>query len=339
MARKQVLITSAQQYDYSRGLWVCGVDILERRHNMKKIFLCKLSLVLLAGTLLFSPSILNAITISDLAPGYFVSDSFMFSFETPAIAFDANQNLYTVDKTDFSGAPSNTIDILKLDAATGYSTSSVYATYSGFGISGLEFDDQGNLYVAEFIRDGVFLDRGRISKIDDTSLTQSTIADLPDYRPTGITLDEDGNIYFPGRLESDLDFGNLYKIDSGLGMPEVLVSDFVGTGIAIDASGDMFASTSSVSVAGQESRVIYTFDLDTLARSLFARSFPTVEELTFDWEGIDLYVLEVTDFTPDGSNPPEMITISPVPEPAAMLLIGAGLLSLVVFSRRLSKKA
>ena len=306
---------------------------------MKKIFLCKLSLVLLAGILLFSPSILNAITISDLAPGYFVSDSFMFSFETPAIAFDANQNLYTVDKTDFSGAPSNTINILKLDAATGYSTSSVYATYSGFGISGLEFDDQGNLYVAEFIRDGVFLDRGRISKIDDTSLTQSTIADLPDYRPTGITLDEDGNIYFPGRLESDLDFGNLYKIDSGLGMPEVFVSDFVGTGIAIDASGDMFASTSSVSVAGQESRVIYTFDLDTLARSLFARSFPTVEELTFDWEGIDLYVLEVTDFTPGETNPPEMITISPVPEPAAMLLIGAGLLSLVVFSRRLSKKA
>jgi hypothetical protein len=279
----------------------------------------------------------NAITITDLAPGYFVSDSFMFSFETPAIAFDTNQNLYTVDKRDFGSDPSNTIDILKFDAATGYSTSSVYATYNGFGITGLEFDDQGDLYVAEFIRVGGFLDQGRISVIDDTSLIQSTIADLPDYRPTAITLDADGNIYFPGRLESNSDFGNIYRIQSGLD-PAVLVSDFVGTGIAIDSSGDMFAATPSVIVAGQESRVIYTFDLGTLSRSSFARSFPTVEELTFDSEGIDLYVLEVTDFTPEGENPPEMITISPIPEPSTMLLIVTGLLGLGVFSGRRFRK-
>jgi len=253
----------------------------------------------------------NAIDITYLVPGYFVSDSFLFDFETPAIAFDANQNLYTVDKRHFGGDPLNTIDILKLDAATGYSTSSVYAIYSGFGISGLEFDDQGDLYIAEFIRVDGFLDQGRISRID-TSLTQSTIADLPDYRPTGITLDADGTIYFPGRRESEPTVGSIYTIDPAVGIPVVLVSGFVGTGIAIDDCDNIFASTPfREDVLGQEARVIYMFDSGSLARSEFARSVPTVEELTFDWEGIYLYVLEVTDFTPGGINPPEMITISP----------------------------
>ena len=45
--------------------------------------------------------------------------------------------------------------------------------------------------------------------------------------------------------------------------------------------------------------------------SIFAKTKPTVEELTFDLERTELFVLEVKDFSPEIQTPSEMVTISP----------------------------
>jgi hypothetical protein len=210
-----------------------------------------------------------ALNVTYLDPDYQVSGSFALPFDTIALAFDSVDNLYTVRRADFSSAPGNTIEIIKLDALTNYLTSSVYATYSGYGISGLEFDSAGNLFVSEIMSsDGVNFDSGRISRIDP-SLNQSTVADLTEYRPTGISLDSAGNIYFPGRLESNPDFGNIYKIDSS-GSPTEFISSFVGTGIAVDDSDNLFIASTSLSLPGQTSMAIHFYESESLNQSLFA---------------------------------------------------------------------
>ncbi|MGB5986681.1 MAG: hypothetical protein WBG37_15355 [Desulfobacterales bacterium] len=108
-------------------------------------------LCVLCSLFLLSTSAI-ALNVTYLDPDYQVSGSFALPFDTIALVFDSVDNLYTVRRADFSSAPGNTIEIIKLDALTNYLTSSVYATYSGYGISGLEFDSAGNLFVSEIMR-------------------------------------------------------------------------------------------------------------------------------------------------------------------------------------------
>jgi hypothetical protein len=219
--------------------------------------------------------------------------------------------MYTVNKYDFDTTNSNnTITIYKYHAATGYSTYESFFEYTGRGVSGLEIDSSGNLYIAEFGRKDGFLDIGRIDKID-THSNVTTIVELTDFRPTGIAVGSDGMIYFPGRLDSELTFGNIYKLNPSTGIYDIFLEGYVGTAIAIDVAGNIFFSTTSVTVGGQDSRTTYKFNPKCNVMAIFARTDPTVEELTFDHKRINLFVLEVTEFLYGPLNPPEIKTIFP----------------------------
>lgn len=109
----------------------------------------------------------NAVTVTFLALGWGASDFLTLSLPTLSITFDSSNNLYIEDKSDDD---SGTINILKMDATTGYNTSSVFALYSTSyqGITGLDFDGPGSLYVSERSLSG---DEGVIREIDVATQT------------------------------------------------------------------------------------------------------------------------------------------------------------------------
>ena len=278
---------------------------------MRILFKAEYIKFFIIGILFVVPIKVDALDIFDLDSNYYTSDFFTIPFDSTAIAFDSDNNLYTVNKYDFRTTdPENTITIYKFHASTGYSTFEPFLEYTGRGVSGLEFDCLGNLYVAEVGRKDGFLDIGRIDKID-TSFNVQTIANFTDFRPTGIALGPDGKIYFPGRRDSDLEFGNIYKLDPLTGNYDIFLEGYVGTAIAIDVAGNIFFSTTSIPVVGQDIRTTYKFNPKCNSLDIFATTFPTVEELTFDFKRQNLFVLEVTEFDPNELHPPEIKTISP----------------------------
>jgi streptogramin lyase len=259
---------------------------------------------------LIIPIEVNAIDVFELDPNYYISNSYIIPFDSAAIAFDAENNFYTVNKYDFDTTdPNNTIDILKYNSVT--NSFDVYYTYTGRGISGLVFDSAGNLFIAEIGRIGGNLDVGRIDKIDPLLTTVSTIKELPDFRPTGIAVDSDGIIYFPGRTDSYPLIGSIYKLNPVSGEMDVFLAGYVGTAIAVDRDENIFFSTTSLSVSGQEVRTTYKYDPNSNVMTIFAKTDPTVEELAFDSQQRNIFVLEVTEFLYGEYNPPEMIAISP----------------------------
>ncbi|MCP3927789.1 MAG: hypothetical protein GY705_01670 [Bacteroidetes bacterium] len=245
----------------------------------------------------------EAFEVTYLDPGYYVKESATLPLDTGSIAFDSDHNLYTVDRNDFSHTElPNTIDILKYYSATNYSAYSVYYTYTGEAISGLEFDNSGNLYIAEVKHKDGYSDVGRIAKLD-SSINVTTIVELTEFRPTGITVDSNGKFYFPGRLQSDKDEGDIHVYDQNNDTLEILVPDFAGTAIAIDGSGNIYCCK-RVPINEKISWQIHKFDKISYESSIFAITDESVNELTFDFERNDLYLLEYA------SPSPEMITIS-----------------------------
>jgi hypothetical protein len=280
---------------------------------MKKLYLFNLFLMILAVMLLCLPSMSNAFSVTYLDPQYNAVDFLTLDFSTNAIAFDADGNLYASDRiNDGTG----TAEILKLDAATDYTTSSVYMSYAttARNINGLDFNNAGSLFVSEA---NAGSDSGLIREIDTASLSVINTISLPDFRPTGIAADLDGNIFFPGRLNSDPGFGNLYQIDQ-FGVLGIIEPDFVGTGIELDASGSLFASTPRRDVSPLESMSIYT-DSSIPTQPLLATFDDNAEELTFDLQN-NLYVLG----NKNATDPQEIIRLSVVPEPISSTLFIVG---------------
>ncbi|GMR01437.1 MAG: hypothetical protein BMS9Abin19_0821 [Gammaproteobacteria bacterium] len=270
-------------------------------------------------------SSVNAATVTYLAAGWGASDFTTLNISTRSIEFDSSNNLYFEDISDDN---SGTIKILKLDAATGYSTSSVFASYSTTyqGATGLDFDGLGSLYISERSLSG---DAGVIREIDVA--TRNLVGDVRTFanqRPTGVDADISGNIFYTGRKESNGLFGNVYQIDS-TGTRSILIDNVVGTGIALDASGNIFISTPNRSDLPLLNNSIYMFNPSDLLNPLRIASFDsTVGELTFDDAG-NLYTIDNVDNR-------SIIKLSAVPVPAATWLFGSGLIGLIGFARRKS---
>jgi hypothetical protein len=245
-----------------------------------------------------------AFDVTYLHPGYIASDFLTLDFPTASIEFDSDDNLYTEDASGWGTGQLRTAVILKLESASGYSTSVNYATFTtrGRGINGLDFDEQGSLFVSEF-RPGA--NSGMIREIDTTTLSVVDTFLLPNFRPTGIAAVGVPNVYFPGRLWADPDFGSIYSIDD-IGTLDIFLDGFVGTGISINESGKFFLATPGRDVSPLLSRSIYMLNPVTMSLTLIATFDDTVEELNFDSNG-NLYALELH----VASDTPKIIQISP----------------------------
>ena len=252
-----------------------GISGVER---MKTIVWHRI-LFYMAMIFLLFPSLSHAFTPTYVDPSYTATNFHTLNFVTRSIEFDQNGNIYTADvANDFSG----TVTILKLDAATNYTGMSTYTTYSTTSccVTGLHFNGVGNLFVSSSMTGG---DSGNIDLIDAGTLTSIPYYSMSDPRPTGLSGDTLGNLYFTGRRSSDPNFGNIYKIDSTGTSMSLLINGFVGKGIAVDNNGNVFA-------ANKVDNSIYMFDAVTLSSTLIATFDTTPGELTFDENG-DLYAI------------------------------------------------
>ena len=209
---------------------------------------------------------------------------------TRAIEFDSQGNLYIENTTDDE---SGFIDILKLDAASGFSTlPSYFATYSTTykGATGLDFDGLGSLYVSERSVSG---DAGIIREIDvATQVLLGDVMAFADHRPTGVDADSSGNVFYSGRQATNGTWGKLFKIDPSL-TRTVLSASTVATGIALDTYGNIFISTPQRTDLALLRNSIYMFrstDVGLLNPILIATFNQTGGELTFDEAG-DLYMI------------------------------------------------
>jgi sugar lactone lactonase YvrE len=277
-------------------------------------------LCFLAGILLFLPLSASALTVTYVDPGYTASAFHTLAYDSRAIEFDSSGNLYSADiANDFTGV--NTI--YKLDDASGFATSSVYASYATTAccMTGFHFLSSGNLLISNSMTGG---DAGVIDLVQAGTLALSTFKDIPDFRPTGISADTAGDVYVTGRLSSDLSFGNIYKINSGDGSIAILVNNFVGRGIAVDALGNIFASNTT-------DNSIWRFASGTLDPSLVASFDSTPGELTFDEFG-NLYALGSGSVA--GTTDISRLSSSAVPEPGTLMLLGSGMAGLVAFRKR-----
>lgn len=269
------------------------------------------------------PSPASALNVTYLDPGYTYSNFATLNIRTNAIEVDASGDIYAVNRA-YDGTGTAVIE--RFHSSTGYGTSSVYASYAtgNYSATGLEFDSAGNLLTSGSITGG---NSGLIYSTDSL-LNTSLYYSSPAFRPTGIDSDAAGNLYITGRLQSDLFFGNIYKLDPSLNL-SVLVSGFVGKGLAVDASGDIYASN-------WLDNSIYRFDGLTLTPTVIATFDFAPAELTIGPDG-GLYVFR--DFGVDiYAGYTEIIRISesaqPVPEPATLVLLGAGGAALVFVRRR-----
>lgn len=289
---------------------------------MNKLSLYRIRNCCIATLLLCTPTFANAVGVTFLAPGWTATDFLTLSTPTRAIEFDSAGNLYIEDTTDDN---SGQIQILKLDASSGYTSSSVFASYntSYKGVTGLDFDDLGNLYVSERSVNG---DAGIIRKIDVA--TQTLLGDIMSFmnhRPTGVDADTAGNVYYSGRKESDTTWGKLFAIDSTLTRTE-LSADTVATGIALDASGNIFISTPNKAGLALLSNSVYKFSSGDFSNPLLIASFDQRGgELTFDDVG-NLYMV--------AEDQVSIVKLSAVPVPAAAWLFGSGFIGLIGLAGR-----
>ena len=110
-------------------------------------------------------------------------------------------------------------------------------------------------------------------------------------------------------------------------MRTTLIDNTVATGIALDASGNIFISTPNRTDLALLENSIYMFKPSDLLNPLRIASFDrTIGELTFDDAG-NLYTIDNVDNR-------SIIKLSAVPIPAAVWLFGSGLIGLIGIARR-----
>ena len=249
-------------------------------------------------------------TYVDPAWGQEVFLTIPFGITSAAITFDSEDNLYLTDLlNDWGPGAKNVLRLASPDYSAPYS---LYASYTtGYdGISGLDFDDKGNLYVSEFMGSMSGSDDGAMRKIYAHTLEVSDPIEFVGistgaFRPTGVAATGKGTIYFPGRKWSDPSWGNIYMIESfdkyeANTEPTIVKPDAVWVSIAEDKWGYIF-SGSRYPDNSVYARNPYTEELVQIAQ--FNQY---VEELAFDNEG-NLYALE----SADDADPSTIIKLIP----------------------------
>ena len=292
--------------------------------NPRNFYQASLETYLAILMFLLFPS-LGVAGVVSLAPGYSANEFTTLNFNSRAIAFDAALNLYAMDIADDS---SGSVNIYVLNQSDGYSTRSLYTSYSTGACctNGLFFNSsETQLIVSEAFSSG---DTGLIRELDTTTLSTTANWYLPDFRPTGVAVDGAGTIFFPGRLYSAPNFGNLYRLDAS-GTPEIVLNGLVGTGVTIDAAGDIYVSTPKPSVTSSfNANSIYKIDPITFGSTLVATFDDRIDELASDSSG-NIYALDNL-----ASPNPIIWQISKVPLPASVWLFGSGLIGLISVARR-----
>jgi DNA-binding beta-propeller fold protein YncE len=259
-----------------------------------------------------------------------------FDFGIRAFAFDSEFNIYVADNNSTAGT--GTRDIMVFDAASSWSTSSVFVTYDSVDtfVSGIVFDSSGNLLVSEVDHGG---DSGHIVEVNSSSGNVLSTIEMPDFRPTGIEVDSSDNILFSSRKSSNLLVGDIYEIAAGSGTTVVdnsdtpLISGFSSLGLALTGTGDLFGATpgtGEVVPSSLDPNSIYLLDaLDPSSSELIASFDGTgARELRIGPDGV-LYAIGS-----GGSGTSRIVGFAPVPIPATLWLFGSGLLGLFGISRR-----
>jgi len=277
-----------------------------------------LGLLSMGFALVYSPSA-HALAVTFLSSGYSASNFATVNVNTASLAFDSGLNLY-VEDISIGGA---TFDVLKL-VAPGYTASSLYKSVprSSGTMNGLDFTgDYSTLFGAVGLSGG---DTGTIVNVSSGAV----VTTLPNFRPTGIDAPGGDLIFFTGRKDSNGNFGGVYAYSFSFNSTAQVISTIVGTGIALDAAGDIYVSTKANAFGGYLANSIYRFDLaDGFSTDHLIATFDnTVEELTFDSFG-RLYAME-SNADALGTNPTEIIQLTRVPEPATLALAALGILGL-----------
>jgi hypothetical protein len=284
----------------------------------------KSGFVVVLSMLLFVPCLANAFNVSYLQPGFAITE--VLSLElTRAFDFDSAGNLYTSPDSDYF---TGTVNIYKFDASTNYSESlyTSYVTEYG-GATGISFSKSGNLFVSEFQSPG---NSGAIRTIDfSTGQLTGTTTVLSDFRPSGISNDSNNVIYVTGRKSLDDNFGNIYR-NPGQTSEEIVVKGFAGKGIALDDLGNIFASTRDED-ATYGGKSIVRFPSGSSTSTVFATFDRTAGELSFDDNG-NLFAIFNND-----SGGSTIYKIAPVPIPAAVWLLGSGIVGLAALRRKVQK--
>jgi hypothetical protein len=271
--------------------------------------------------------------------------------------YDSNQVLQFASdgsSTPFATSPLNGANGIALDGSgdvfvsnaadntiskfTSNGTGSIFApaTPQSFFYQGLIFDSTGNLYagngdeyVEKFTPDG----------------TSSVFADLgAGNSATAFAFNGAGDLFV-----SDENEGNIFEV-----LPNGTVSLFTHVdgasffGLAINSSGDLFAADYNDGNNGDGK--IWEFSSNGTG-SLFASGLSSPTGLAFESNGdlleADYASNTIYSFTPNGTQSvfastgstgssfgPSFIAVAPIPEPSGFAMVGLGVVSLVLGSRR-----
>ncbi|MFQ5735547.1 MAG: hypothetical protein ACE5GY_01620 [Thermodesulfobacteriota bacterium] len=261
-----------------------------------RFLLTAISAFVLAAVTLSLPPRAGALTFKYLDPGYRSSTFATLDVSINALDIDEQGNLYVVDNTYWG---TGTVFIDRYEAADGYSRAAIYTSYTPTGnhANGVAFDGLGNMYTSECTGSR---DSGVFHKIDDM-LATSVYHRVWYICPTGIDADSSGNIYFTGRKAGDFLFGNIYMLDTSKEL-KVIVPDFVGTAVAVDSFGNIFASN-------WQDNSLYMFEAETYTPFLIASFDIAPDGVAVDGQG-NVYLFENTGY--GDPLPTPIIKLTPV---------------------------